>query len=163
IDVEVNGYGLPDRTTIPVEIGSDGVRWLSGSVALRAGSGQTTISGRLPNVSARPHPVEVRLQDAPAGEPRTHLPPPLIHQPPPPGIVVVASPGSWESRFLFRTLSEVAALRVRGYLGLAGGHWRRMGDLAPVGGSEVDRAVEQADLLVTFGEVPERGRSSRAR
>jgi hypothetical protein len=163
IDVEVSGYGLPDRGTAQVEIGSDGVRWLSGSVPLRAGSGQATITGRLPNVSAGPHLVEVRLKDAADGEPRTDVRLLVIGVTPTPGIVVVAAPGSWESRFLFRTLSEVAALPVRGYLGLAGGHWRRMGDLAAVGGSEVDRAVEQADLLVSFGEVPDRWRTSRAR
>jgi hypothetical protein len=82
---------------------------------------------------------------------------------PTPGIVIVAAPPGWESRYLFRVLQDVAALPVRGYLGLSGSGWRRMGDLAPVSRAEVEQAARRADLLALLGDPPEAIRRAPAR
>src|SRR5262249_29822674 len=80
-----------------------------------------------------------------------------------PGIVVIASPPDWDSRFLFRTLREVAQLPVRGYARMEQGKWRSIESLAPVGADEVTQAVRRADVLVLKGSFPEGARESRAR
>jgi hypothetical protein len=117
----------------------------------------------VPNVPAGPHLLDVVLQEAADSEPRTDRRQLVVTVTPTPGIVIAASPGGWESRFLFRTLVDVAALPVRGYLSLAGGQWRRMGDLASVPSTEVEQAVGKADLLILFGDPPDRWRRGGAR
>ena len=45
---------------------------------------------------------------------------------PTPGVVLLAGPADWDSRFLYRTLREVAQLPVRGFVRIeptAGGRW----------------------------------------
>ncbi len=70
---------------------------------------------------------------------------------PTPGIVLIADPGDWDSRFLYRTLIDVADLPVRGYVKLANDQWRSMADLEPVNESTVKRAARGADLLILKG------------
>jgi hypothetical protein len=163
VDVEVGGFGLPDRKEVKVEVREGTTRWLGGTVTLKGGSGRTVLTGPVPDVPAGPHLLEVALEGAADAEPRTDRRLLVLTVTPTPGIVVVANPGSWESRFFFRTLADVAALPVRGYLGLAGGQWRRMGDLAAVPSNEVEQAVQRADLLALFGDSPERWKRSTAR
>jgi hypothetical protein len=87
----------------------------------------------------------------------------LLSVTPTPGLVVVARPASWESKFFFGALRDVAQLPVRGYLSVESGQWRRMGDMKPVPASEVDQAAQRADVLVTFGEAVDLLRTTRAR
>jgi len=68
-----------------------------------------------------------------------------------PGVVVLANPGDWDARFLYRTLREVADLPVRGFVRLDGDRWRGMDDLKPVSTDAVRSAVRGADLLVIRG------------
>ena len=82
---------------------------------------------------------------------------------PTPGIVLLADPGDWDSRFLYRALGEVADLPLRGYVHLAGAEWRRMRDLAPVPLREVRRAARGADLLILKGGTERFAPRSRAR
>jgi hypothetical protein len=70
---------------------------------------------------------------------------------PAPGIVVLASPPDWDSRFLYRTLREVSELPVRGFLEIQTGVWREMDGLQPVATSTVRRAAAGADVLVLKG------------
>jgi len=70
---------------------------------------------------------------------------------PAPGIVVLASPPDWDSRFLYRALREVSDLPVRGYLEIQPGAWREMDGLQPVAATTVRRSAQGADLLVIKG------------
>ena len=70
-----------------------------------------------------------------------------------PGIVLLATPGDWDSRFLFRALRDVAELPVRGYVQVQPGAWRSMRDLSPASTADVRRAAERADLLVLKGSA----------
>lgn len=99
-------------------------------------------------------------QDA---EPRTDRRRRVVTITPSPGVVVVAATAGWESRFLFRTIRELAGLPVRGYLQVEPGAWRTMDGLTPVSTAAVAEAVRRADLLVSFGDpVPGSG-ETRAR
>lgn len=80
-----------------------------------------------------------------------------------PGVVLVADPGDWDSRFLYRTLIDVADLPVRGYVKLANDQWRSMADLEPVNESTVRRAARGADLLILKGRPGTLATGSRAR
>jgi len=69
-----------------------------------------------------------------------------------PGIVVVAAPGDWDARFLYRTLRQVADLPVKGYVSLQAGSWRDMEGLREVAPEAVRSAVRGADLVVLRGD-----------
>lgn len=87
----------------------------------------------------------------------------LVRVSPTPGIVVIASPADWDSRFLLRTIREVAQLPVRGYLRIEEGRWRSMESLEPVATEDVVQAARRADVLVLKGSAPELLRETRAR
>jgi hypothetical protein len=80
-----------------------------------------------------------------------------------PGIVLVATPGDWDSRALYRALVDVAELPVRGYVELGQGRYRGMHDLKPVSEDVVRRAAAGADLLVVKGNSRDFLRGARAR
>ncbi len=71
---------------------------------------------------------------------------------PTPGVVVLVTTPDWDGRFLYRTLGEVTATPVRGYIALEPGAWRRMDDLRPVTTAEVLAAARGADLLAVRGD-----------
>ncbi len=80
-----------------------------------------------------------------------------------PGIVLLASPGDWDARFLYRALRDVADLPVKGFVRLEGDRWRDMEGLALVGTSSVRAAAAGADLLVLRGEAPGMWDGTRAK
>ena len=80
-----------------------------------------------------------------------------------PGIVLLADPGDWDSRFLYRALIDVADLPVRGYVKLANDQWRSMADLDVVSETVVRRAARGADLLVLKGRSGTFANGSQAR
>lgn len=80
-----------------------------------------------------------------------------------PGVVLVARPGDWDARFLYRTLRDVAGLPVKGYVQLSGERWRDMDGLAEVPAPAVQAATRGADLLVVRGAAPDLERNTRAR
>ncbi len=136
----------------------------SASAMIGEGVGTTVVleAGRV-SLPPGEHLVEVAITGPPDGEPRTDRRLHLLVVAATPGVVLVADPAGWESRFLYRALVEVAELPVEGFLRLEPGRWRRMRDLAPVGEAAVRQAVRQADLLVTVGNQPEMAATSRAR
>lgn len=71
-----------------------------------------------------------------------------------PGIVVVATPGDWDARFLYRTLRQVADLPVKGYVSLQAGHWRDMDGLREVSADAMRSAVRGADVVAYLGDPP---------
>ncbi|MBX3147566.1 MAG: hypothetical protein KF785_12440 [Gemmatimonadales bacterium] len=164
LDVEVSGFDLPDRREVTIEVASGEQRWFSRAVPLEAGSGRATLEYALPaSVPAGLHLLTVSLRDAADAEPRTDQRLHALAVLPTPGIVVVAASPGWESRFFFRALTDVAALPVRGYYAVERDRWVRMGDVAATSAGEVEQAVNRADLLVRFGDLPERFGRVRAR
>lgn len=96
-------------------------------------------------------------------EPRTDTRLHLVTIAATPGVVLVAAPGDWDSRALYRTLRDVAELPVRGYVRLGRDAWHSMADLAPVQAEVVRRAVRGADLLVLKGSAQGMTQGLRAR
>jgi len=82
---------------------------------------------------------------------------------PTPGIVLLASPGDWDARFLYRAVRGVAELPVRGYVRLDRSGWRRMDDLTPATEDEVRSASRGADLLILKGNAAAYASGARAR
>ncbi len=80
-----------------------------------------------------------------------------------PGVVLLASPGDWDARFLYRALRDVADLPVKGYVRLEGDRWRDMDGLREVTVSAVRAAARGADLLVVRGEAGSMVEGSKAR
>lgn len=102
-------------------------------------------------LGAGEHLLRARVTGAGDGEPRDDEQWALIHVAPSPGVVLLADPPDWDSRQLYRTLREVAAVPVRGFVRL-GSTWRTMGALAPMNDAAVAAAARGADLLVVKGK-----------
>jgi hypothetical protein len=67
--------------------------------------------------------------------------------------VLLADPADWDSRFLYRTLRDVAQLPVRGFARIDPERWRSMANLSIVSGEAVRQAARRADLLIQMGSV----------
>jgi len=159
IDAEVRSVGQPGKDSVTVELKSeratlarrrvrvaaDGAAWVS----LRAGTA-TLGSGQ--------HLLSVAIADAGDAEPRDDARLLILTVTRAPGIVMLASPGDWDARFLFRALREVTQVPLRGYVRLTPDRWRSMSDLAPVSDDAVRTAAQGADLLIMKGAVGEIGR-----
>ena len=107
--------------------------------------------------------LSVAIAGAGDAEPRDDARFILVRVTPTPGIVMLASPSDWDSRFLFRTLREVADLPVRGYTRLDGTRWRSLETLRAVESGAVMEAARRADVLVVKGAVAGVERETRAR
>ncbi len=162
LEVEVRATaGTADTTRLEVRVGS---RVLA-SRPVRAG-GAGTVSFTLPlSTAGMSGDVALRVVLAGAGdaEPRDDSRLYLLRVTPTPGVVLLASPPDWDSRFLYQALRDVAELPLRAYLRLETGPWRSMATLQPVTDAEVALAARRADLLVLKGQVPEAARISGAR
>ncbi len=77
------------------------------------------------------HILRVRLADTGDEEPRTDTRLHLVTVAPTPGVVLLAAPADWDSRFLYHALRDVAQLPVRGYARLDGDRWRSMTTCPP--------------------------------
>jgi hypothetical protein len=86
-------------------------------------------------------------------EPRDNIRWAVLRVTPAPGIVVLASPPDWDSRFLYRTLRDVSELPVRGFVEIQRGVWRDMDRLQEVPAAAVRRSAQGADLLVLKGST----------
>ncbi|MFL5517591.1 MAG: hypothetical protein ACJ8DJ_15650 [Gemmatimonadales bacterium] len=117
----------------------------------KGASGRARLVFSSGSLGAGDHMLRVRLVGTGDREPRTDVRLQLVSVAPTPGVVLVAAPGDWDSRFLYHTLREVAQLPVRGYVRLDTDRWRTMGDLRPVATAEVARAARGADLLILKG------------
>ena len=107
--------------------------------------------------------LRVTLLNADDAEPRTDTRIHLVRVAATPGVVFLASPVDWDSRFLYRTLRDVVQLPIRGYLRFDGNRWRTMGDLRPVSADVVQRAARRADLLILKGGVGRYANGASAR
>jgi hypothetical protein len=152
LDVTVRTVGTR-RDSVTVEALFDDAgrtRLARRAVRLSEGEGRATLRASTRGLAPGEHVLALRLVDAADGEPRTderlaHLV--LVATP---GIVLVADPGDWDARFLFRAVRDVAQLPLRGYIRL-GDRWRSMADLGEVSSDAVQRAVRGADLVIAKG------------
>jgi hypothetical protein len=160
LEIDVSGFGVADRRQATVEVRSGEDRWMSGVIPLSAGSGTVTLEKPIgEEIAAGAHLLSVTLRDAADQEPRTDVRFHALTVLATPGVVLLAGPGDWEGRFLFRTLSEVASLPIRGFLAIEATRWVRMGDLSPASIADVEQAVARADVLVRIGDQGDRFRS----
>ena len=163
-ETEIEGFRMPAGRKITVLVKEADRVWLRAIAVLDSGGrGRARLEGPVPGVGPGAHVVRVTLADAGDAEPRTDARLRIVHIVPTPGVVLLASPPSWESRFLTATIRDVAAVPVRGYLETEPGTWRRAGDLAPAATSLVAEAARKADLLITLGAQPDFARGSHAR
>jgi hypothetical protein len=103
--------------------------------------------------------LEVALAGATDAEPRDDARVFLVDVSPEPGAVILAAPPDWESRFLARTLGDVARVPVKVFVQPErDGGWRDGASLAPVPTGSVARAVAGARLVALAGE-PQRFRA----
>jgi hypothetical protein len=114
-------------------------------------------------IGAGDHVLTVRLAGVEDEEPRTDTRLHLVTVAPTPGVVLLAAPGDWDSRFLYAALRDVARLPVRGYVQLDAGRWRTMSDLSAVGIDRVRQAARGADLLVLKGDPGSMAEGAQAR
>jgi hypothetical protein len=99
--------------------------------------------------------LEVRLDGIGDAEPRDDARLFAIDVSLEPAAVVFASPPDWEARFLARTLSDVARMPVKMFVQTEPGRWRDAATLAPVAAADLNRAAQNARLVVLIGD-PER-------
>jgi hypothetical protein len=184
-DLAVTALAGPTRVTAGDSLGLElEVRALAGApedsvgVVVRAGNdtvgerrvrlqpgGAARIQLRVPSAAIGPgmHALKVTLAGANDGEPRTDTRIHVITVARTPGVVLLAAPGDWDSRFLYRTLRDVAQLPVRGFVRLQSDRWRSMEDLSPVGLERVRQAARGADLLILKGDPGALSQGSGAR
>ena len=163
IEAEVRALGgaAPESVTVAVELGDGRVVRRRLPVGA-AGSGRVRIRASTSGLPAGEHVLRVSLSPGDA-EPRTDVRLHALTVIPTPGIVLVAAPADWDSRFLYAALKDVAELPVRGYARLEPDRWRSLRDLSVVGDNQVREAARRADLLILKGHPPGSLASARVR
>jgi hypothetical protein len=167
--------GAGDTVRIKVSYGTAGKRERGkgkGKTVLGASVGSRQIASRIVNlpdsgivstdltfpVSRFPSPgwvvVEVGLEGVGDEEPRDDARRFVIEVSPKPSVVLLASPPDWETRFLARTLADVARLPVRTFVETErpGRGWRDAVTLESRPASEVARTVAAAQLVIEAGD-----------
>ena len=133
---------------------SEGRRLTSRRVTL-PDSGILSAELTLP-ASRIPHPgwstLEVRLEDVGDKEPRDDARLFVVEVSPAPAIVMLAAPPDWDTRFLSRTLAEVARVPVKTFVATEPGRWRDAATLAPVSPADLARSTAAARLVVAAGD-----------
>ncbi len=153
------GEGGTGKGTLVVSLGN---RRLMSRVVSLPDSGTVSTDITLPpspftgSLGAGWQALEVRLEGvAGDSEPRDDARWFVLEVSPQPSVVLLAAPPDWDSRFLARTLSDVARVPVRTLVqsGSDGGTgWRDAAGLTPVSAADVARAVAGARLVVRVGD-----------
>ena len=102
--------------------------------------------------------VDVRLDGVRDSEPRDDARQFVIDVSQEPAAVIFASPPDWETRFLARTLGDVARIPVKTFVETEPGRWRDAATLAPAAPADLRRAAQGARLVVLAGD-PARARA----
>lgn len=153
VEAEVRAVnGAPERTlALAISMGDRALG--RESVHLSAGgAARARFSIATRGLPAGAHVLSAHLESGDS-EPRTDTRLRMVTVTATPGIVLVATPGDWDARALYRALVDVAELPVRGYVELGQGRYRGMHDLKPVSEDAVRRAAAGADLLVVKGDA----------
>ena len=149
-EIRLIGEGQPDSAAVELTVGGRRL----GRRVVRIAPGSTvpvrfTMGSR--GLPAGIQFIRAALEGTPDAEPNDDARLAAIVVTPTPGVVMLASPGDWDARFLFRTLREVADLPVKGFVQLDAERWRSMDDLKEVPAAVVHAAARGADLLVIRG------------
>jgi hypothetical protein len=98
--------------------------------------------------------VEVGLEGVGDGESRDDARLFVLEVSPQPSVVLLASPPDWETRFLARTLEDVARVPVRTFIEAepGGNRWRDAATLESGAPGDVARAVAGAALVIEAGD-----------
>jgi hypothetical protein len=163
LELRVEAVGGVVADTVTVEVSSSGKRVVARRLRLQDGAGRGHLTLSSAALGPGEHVLQVGLVRPGDAEPRTDVRLHLVTVTPTPGVVLLADPADWDSRFLFRTLRDVAQLPVRGYARLDPAHWRSMADLTVVPDGAVRQAAARADLLVAMGRVRSLTASTAAR
>lgn len=149
VEVLASGPAAPDSAVLEVRSGE--TRLARREIALSGGSTRVQLSVPSRRLSANEHLLTVTAVAANDAEPRTDTRLHLLAVAETPGIVLIANPADWDSRFLFRALRDVADLPLRGYARIDADRWHSMSDLSVVSTDAVRRSARRADLLVLKG------------
>ncbi|HKT59621.1 MAG TPA: hypothetical protein VJQ46_06195, partial [Gemmatimonadales bacterium] len=153
LQVEVEAIGGASADSVTVEASLGGKRLRARTLRLKGGSGRGRLVLSSSTFGAGEHVLHVGLVGANDAEPRTDTRLHMVTVAPTPGVVLLAEPADWDSRFLYRTLREVAQLPVRGFVRIDPDRWRSMTDLSVVPNETVRQAARRADLLIQMGRV----------
>ena len=151
LDIEVRAVGgaRADSATVAVRDG-DAVL-VRRSVRLSGGAARLRLIAPSRALAAGDHLLRIVLVGARDAEPRTDARLHLVTVAATPGVVLLAAPGDWDARFLFRAVRDVAPLPVRGYVRVDLDRWRSMTDLSVVPLDAVRQAARRSDLLILKG------------
>src|SRR5215207_4026085 len=154
LQIHVQTAGGDSRDTVAMEVTSGEKRLARRTIRLKGeGSGQARIALASGALAAGDHLLRVSLVGPGDAEFRTDARLHRVTIAPTPGVVLLAAPGDWDSRFLYRTLREVSQLPVRGFVRIDPERWRSMADLSVVPVETVRQAARRADLLIQMGPV----------
>jgi len=161
-DVRLDGTGSADSAVVELSL----VGKLLGRRVVRVAPGASvpatfTVGSR--GIPAGTHFLRAAIVGAADAEPRDDARLVAVLVSATPGVVLLANPGDWDARFLYRTLREVADLPVKGYVRLEADRWRGMDDLKEVPEAVVRAAARGADLLVLRGASAGLEADTRAR
>ncbi len=150
LEVQTVGGEAPESARVEVLSGSN--RLGARTIRLERGAGRGRFAVPSAAIGAGDHMLRVRLAEEDA-EPRTDTRLHLVTVAPTPGVVLLAAPPDWDSRFLYQHLEDVAELPLRGFVRIDGERWRSIADLRVVPRERVRQAARRADLLIVKGEV----------
>jgi hypothetical protein len=161
-DVRLDGEGAPDSAVVELSLAGRAL----GRRVVRLAPGASvpatfTVGSR--GIPAGTHFLRAAILGAADAEPRDDARLAAVQVAATPGVVLLANPGDWDARFLYRTLREVADLPVKGYVRLDADRWRGMDDLKEVPEAVVRAAARGADVLVLRGASAGLEAESRAR
>ena len=164
LEVEVLPTAPSPSDSVAVEVWSGTNRLALRTLRLRGeAGGRARIAVPSAGLASGDHLLRVTLPRTGDPEPRTDTRLHFVTVAATPGVVFLASPADWDSRFLYRTLREVGQLPIRGYVRLDGERWRSMTDLRPVPADLVRRVARRADLLSLKGGVASFAEGATAR
>ncbi|MBA3344876.1 MAG: hypothetical protein H0T44_06175, partial [Gemmatimonadales bacterium] len=119
LEVEVQAVAGEAPDSVIVEVLAGSTRVGRRTVRFRSGSlGRARIPVPSAAVGRGEQVLRVALREVADSEPRTDVRLHLVTVAPTPGVVLLADPADWDSRFLYRALRDVAQLPVRGYVRL---------------------------------------------
>jgi len=160
IDLRTIG-GTSDSVTLVLRDGA--VPLVSRRIGWRDGASRVTLLVPTGGMQAGPRLLRVRVDGANDAEPDTDERLVRVDLAETPGAVLIAAPGDWDARFLYRTVRDVAGIPLRGFVRVESERWRDMRDLSLVSEADVRKAATNADLLLLKGATADFARASRAR
>jgi hypothetical protein len=151
LDAEIESSGEIGVDTVSVRATVGATRLAVRRVRLAGARGRVRLSIPSSRVGPGDHLMEISFEGWKDAEPRSDKRLLLVSVAPTPGVVLLAAPADWDSRFFYRSLRDVAQLPVQGFVRLDAERWRSMNDLRVVPQERVRQAARRADLLVLMG------------